>query len=218
MIRIIRSKHSPAQEPSESDPRFVDVSDEIDTLLAEARDQAQGVLAEAEREADEIRQQAHQQGLADARQQHREAVQAEVDQRLQALLPAIQAAVAAIDGERIRQLQCWEQNLIRLAVAIAERIVRCELQQQPRIQLEWIREALELAAGSPTIKLHLHPTDQKALEEPLRGVLASLGDPTGFEILADPEIGRGGCVVETEHGCIDQQLETQLSRIQDELV
>jgi flagellar assembly protein FliH len=84
--------------------------------------------------------------------------------------------------------------------------------------LEWIREALELAAGSPAIKLHLNPADHATLVEPLQCMLANRGESAEVEILADPDTEPGGCLVETAHGSIDQRLETQLSRIEDELV
>ena len=35
--------------------------------------------------------------------------------------------------------------------------------------------------------------------------------------MADPEIARGGCRVETRFGTIDQQFEAQLARIEEEL-
>jgi len=35
--------------------------------------------------------------------------------------------------------------------------------------------------------------------------------------VADPDITPGGCRVDTQFGSIDQQLETQLARIEEEL-
>jgi len=37
------------------------------------------------------------------------------------------------------------------------------------------------------------------------------------EVIADQSISRGGCRVETPKGAIDQQFETQLARIAEEL-
>jgi flagellar biosynthesis/type III secretory pathway protein FliH len=38
-----------------------------------------------------------------------------------------------------------------------------------------------------------------------------------LKFAGDPSITRGGCRLETRHGVIDQQLETQLARIEAEL-
>ncbi|MGC4003561.1 MAG: FliH/SctL family protein [Pirellulales bacterium] len=48
-------------------------------------------------------------------------------------------------------------------------------------------------------------------------LIAELGRVSSTEIVADTQIGPGGCRVLTAHGEIDQRLETQLSRIVDEL-
>jgi flagellar biosynthesis/type III secretory pathway protein FliH len=37
------------------------------------------------------------------------------------------------------------------------------------------------------------------------------------ELIADPQITAGGCRVETRFGVIDQQFESQLARIEEEL-
>ncbi len=229
MIRIIRGKSQPASSGSEQgsgsagvpparEQRFVDLRAEIDRQLQEAQQQADLLVAEAERQTRSIRQQACQQGLDDARQQTAQAVSAGVDQRLQTVLPAVRDSVSGIQQERVRLLQAWERQLIQLAVAIAERIVRRELTQQPEITIDLIRETLELAAGSTTLKLRLHPADQQALQEPLQALLARCGESTRLEAVADPAIEQGGCIVDTEYGTIDQQIGTQLERIENELV
>ena len=44
--------------------------------------------------------------------------------------------------------------------------------------------------------------------------MSGLGDA---EVVADATIERGGCRVETRFGTIDQQFESQLKRIEEEL-
>jgi flagellar assembly protein FliH len=39
----------------------------------------------------------------------------------------------------------------------------------------------------------------------------------GAELSGDPQISPGGCRVETQFGTIDQQFESQLKRIEEEL-
>ena len=45
--------------------------------------------------------------------------------------------------------------------------------------------------------------------------MSALGDA---EVIADAAIGQGGCRVETRFGTIDQQFESQLKRIAEELI
>ena len=107
---------------------------------------------------------------------------------------------------------------MRLAAAMAARIVRRELREQPEITLTLVREALELAAGSPDVRLHLNPQDCQTLGEEVRKLTKTMSALGQAEVTADESIGQGGCRVETRFGTIDQQIESQLNRIVEELL
>jgi flagellar assembly protein FliH len=76
---------------------------------------------------------------------------------------------------------------------------------------------LELAAGSPSVRLHLNPEDHKTLGTRVRSLIDAMSGLGDAEVMADAAIGRGGCRVETRFGTIDQQFESQLQRIEEEL-
>ena len=112
--------------------------------LAKMRAEGEAIVAQA-RQADAIRQQAEADGRASG------PAQAEAHGR-KAVGPG--AAGAAAGRRRIRDakqawLCAWEAGAVHLATAIAQRVIRRELERQPEITLTLVREALELAAGSP---------------------------------------------------------------------
>ena len=107
--------------------------------------------------------------------------------------------------------------MIELAAGIAGRILRRELDHDQEITPKLIRETLELAAGDPHVRLHLNPQDHETLRDRLPGIFRDVGTSTTPEIVADSSVGPGGCVVKTEFGEIDQTIEAQLDRIQQEL-
>jgi flagellar assembly protein FliH len=126
---------------------------------------------------------------------------------------------AAVDLRQAKQawLSHWEASAVHLAVAIASKIVRHEIAQQPEITMALVREALELAAGSPSVRLRLHPDDHKAIGDQVRTLIHAMSALGHAEVVADPEISSGGCRVETRFGAIDQRFESQLQRIEEEL-
>ena len=105
-----------------------------------------------------------------------------------------------------------------MAAEIAKRLVRRELAHDPKITLALVREALELAAGSPQLRILLNPKDH---EDPSRRRVErwsrSWPALAEAEVVADADITPGGCRVETAFGTIDQQFEAQLARIEEEL-
>jgi flagellar assembly protein FliH len=132
-------------------------------------------------------------------------------------LIAARAAVDAIHAARAQWLAHWQRAALGVATAIAERIIRREVERAPDITLALVKEALELAAGSAEVQLVMHPDDLAALGgqvERLTAELARLGEA---KIVADRSISRGGCRVDTRFGTIDQQFESQLARIALEL-
>ena len=68
-------------------------------------------------------------------------------------LPALGQIGAELQRERQAWLSHWEGAAVRLACAIAARVVRRELRQQPEITIALVREALELAGGSPGLRV-----------------------------------------------------------------
>jgi flagellar assembly protein FliH len=196
---------------------FEDMASSADVYLGKIRDQARQILAQAVEEAKGIRQRAEAEGRQAGQQAIETMVSEKVARQLDTVVPALQQAIGQIESSRPGWLAHWEQRAVHLAAAIAGRIVRRQLAADPRITVEWVREALELARGSSEMRILLHPDDHAALGgqiERLAGEFSRLGTTT---ISPDEQIARGGCRIETRHGAVDQQLEAQLARIEAEL-
>jgi flagellar assembly protein FliH len=209
---------------------FDDLRRQCDEHIENARRQGQELLARAAAAADEVRRQAHAEGVAAGQRDGFAAAQHLIDskaaeiatrqtqEQLRTVLPAFQSAVEGLAIERDRWLAAWEAAAVKLSAAIAERIVRHELARRPELTRTVVREALELAAGQPHLKLHLHPHDLEQLQQAgdeAVGFFAAVGEAT---LVPDASLSRGGCLIETRHGVIDARLETQLARITEELL
>ena len=185
--------------------------------LEKVRAEANAIIAKARQEAANLQAQAAEQGRKAAMQAAEQALKSKVDQQLQSVVPAMQQAVTAILDARQAWQHHWEQQGLHLATAIAERIIRREVSQRPEITLDLIREALELAAGSPRLTLRMNPADHAALGDRVTALTQQLARVGETRVVADPAISVGGCRVESEFGSVDQQLESQLARINEEL-
>lgn len=196
----------------------------LDDMAAAGRAQ----IAQAEAEAALIVSAAHQQAEAIHRQAEVDALaaaDAEIDRRaallaerqLTSLLPAIEQAASSLEAARQDWLRHWQSRSLDVAAALARRIIRRELAAEPRIALDLVREALELAAGIPQLRLLMHPDDLRTLGPAVTALCGELSRLAEVEIVADTSIGRGGSRLETRFGVIDQQIESQLDRLLEEL-
>lgn len=216
MSTIIKAPRGPATAAGVAF-NFDDLTRQAEGYLERVRGQAAEIIKQAQQQATEIRNGAVKLGRDDA---HRAAVaelEMELERQLVTLLPAIRQAAERIEQSRQECLAQWERGMVRLAAAIAARVIRRELVQQPDIPLALIREALELAAGGTKLRLCLNPADHAALAGQAQRIVAEMSQLGGVEIVADAAISPAGCRVETRHGSIDQQIESQLARIEEEL-
>lgn len=196
---------------------FDDVADRADTYLDGIRRQAAEILAEAQAEAQRIRQKARVEGIAAGRGEVEALVDKKLAEQLGTLLPALGAAVQQIQQAKQAWLAEWEKNAVHLAAAIAAKVIRRELAHAPEIPLQLVREALELAAGGGQVRVRLNPGDYQTLAPQAKTLVRELTPLGSTEVIADEAITPGGCRVETEFGAVDQQIESQLKRIEEEL-
>jgi len=192
---------------------FDDLSVEAHKYLEKVRAEAAKILVQAQQEAAAIRKQAER----DGQQAALRSVEAIIQRQLATVLPALRQVIEEIRHAKQAWLSRWEAGAVHVAAAIARRVTRRELSRQPEITLDLVREALELAAGSTQLRIHLNPGDHQAMGTQVQMLTKELCHLAEVELVADPEITPGGCRVETRFGAIDQQFEAQLARIEEEL-
>jgi type III secretion system HrpE/YscL family protein len=117
--------------------------------------------------------------------------------------------------ERARQIvRDARGELTTLAVRIAEKILGEQLRVHPDSVASIVRQCLRAFPGTGRVRLRAHPEDLPVLE----AARPQLGGPAvAVELQADPQIARGGCVLESELGELDGRLESQLARLADAL-
>ena len=196
---------------------FDDMTAQANRYLERVRAEAAQIVRRAQEQAAAMRGQIRREAEAEGRQAALQAVGQMVGQQMATALPALNKAVEGIRHAKQTWLKHWEQSAVHVAAAIAQRVLRRELTRQPEVALTLVREALELAAGSTQLRIHLHPDDHRTLAGQVETLAKEMSSVANAELVADPEITRGGCRVETRFGVIDQQFEAQLARIEEEL-
>ena len=185
--------------------------------LQKVRAEAASIVKQARDEAAKVKAQAAEDGKKAAVAAAEATLKTRIDQQLQTLTPTLQNAVQQIQQSRQTWQRHWEQHALRLALGIAEKVIRRQIAQQPEITLELIREGLELAIGQERITVRLNPADHAALGDRVLKISQHLARLGQVQVISDPQITSGGCRIDTEFGNIDQRVETQLSRIAQEL-
>ncbi|MDR1480475.1 MAG: hypothetical protein LBJ00_16200 [Planctomycetaceae bacterium] len=157
------------------------------------------------------------QATVDYAERVRNEASVQLGNQLETLLPAVKKMVERLDTARQSFLQLWEQSAIRFSVLIAERTIARELPNMVDVPLYLIRESLELGTGSTSMKVRLNPDDYDSLKPQIDLLVDELSVAARTQVVADEKITRGGCVLETALGIIDNQIGSRLKRIEQEL-
>ena len=221
MATIIR-KDSPYEASSGNATQaisfsFADMRGQANDYLGTVRGEAAKIVQQAHQQAEQIRRQAEAAGRKAAEAAVERILDEKVAKRMQTLLPTLEQLVRELNDMKGELLAEWERSAVKVSSAIAERIIRRELAREPQIALDTIAESLRLATGSAEITLHVSPSDYENMGTQIQCVAATLSQLAPSAIVADATISPGGCRVKTKYGEIDQQIESQLRRIEAEL-
>jgi flagellar assembly protein FliH len=196
---------------------FADMRGQADDYLETVRQEAAKIVQQAHRDAERIRRQAEVAGRKAAEAAAERVLEERVAKRMESIVPALEQIVRQIDDAKGEILSRWERSALSVITAIAERVVRRELAHQPEIALDLIAEALRLATGADEVTLHINPTDYENMRAQIERLCETLSRMAPSQIIADAAVSLGGCRVETKFGSIDEQVESQLRRIEEEL-
>jgi flagellar assembly protein FliH len=174
-------------------------------ILQAAAKAAQAVPQPTVRELEALERQAREEGYAAGRAEGLMTAQQQVREqmaRLDALFNAAAFPLQALD-------QQTEQELARLAMLVARRVIVRELQLSPGLILQAVRQAAAaLPAATRELRVRLHPDDLALLRE--AGAAES-----HWQLLADPALARGDCQLESERSRLDARVDTRLAAVID---
>lgn len=182
--------------------------------LDKAREILRGAIAEREKIRERARQEGFERGFAEGREAASVDAREKLSREAAPLADVLRAAAAAVGEKRAELAVAAERELVRLAVRIAEKVVKAEVESGSRVAIENLRRAVALAARRREVRVRLNPADLEAVEKflpELRRELVDLGD---VKLEADPAVERGGAVVVTPEGTVDADLRTQLLEIE----
>jgi flagellar assembly protein FliH len=119
----------------------------------------------------------------------------------------------SISAARLRVLQEDREQLQRAALSIAGKLAQRELAADPALLAELIEPLVTRVRRAAHIGLRVHPDDALALGIRLAD-LAQRAELEGvLELIADPALERGDCVVESSIGELDARLATRLHEL-----
>jgi flagellar assembly protein FliH len=134
-------------------------------------------------------------------------------QQVLPVLDAIAAMTKIIPEIRQEIIQKTEEQAVKLALAIAEKILNQEVTTRKEVILGVLKGALKHIAETEGMKIRLNPQDFRYMMEVKKDFLQSFDGVRNVIFEEDNTIKRGGTIVETMFGEVDARLENQFKEI-----
>jgi flagellar assembly protein FliH len=176
---------------------------------AEHRGDGQSRLAEAQSQWEERAREQYQAGYREGMAAGKQAAAAAV----QPVLENLAKSLSDLIGLRARLRQAAEADLVRLALAIARRILRREIGVDSEALTALVRHAIERVNGRDVARIRTHPEHVPAIRQYL-----AARQQTVAAVEADASLAPGSVVFDTAMGTLDASVDTQLAEIENGLV
>ncbi len=126
-------------------------------------------------------------------------------------LDLLKNTLAELENLKTKTVQNYEKQIVRLSIAIAEKLIEKEVSIDKTIIHKLLGNILNKMEDKENIKVRINPADFEILNE----INDDLKDLKGIKFIIDTSITEGGCLVESESGLIDARIENRLKMIED---
>lgn len=130
---------------------------------------------------------------------------------LQRIEGALQASLGGFQASRDAYLEQVEQEVVRLALSIATRVLHREAQMDPLLLSGAVRVALGQLSDTTEVRLRVPAAEHEMWGEMIR-LMPNL--PLRPQIVANESLGVGECTLETDLGSVDLGVKAQLYEIE----
>lgn len=167
------------------------------------RRETEDMLLRAQTEKKRIEEEAYRKGYARGEEEGLKTAKKAFDDKVRETA----GLIASLEKERELVYRRYEKELLVLVKTMVERLVGHEVSVNPLVIAGCLYRAMQYVVEDSRVKVRLHGDDLQHIKE------MSLEDPSllqgarRIELIEDPAVAQGGCLLQTDFGEIDASLE-----------
>jgi flagellar assembly protein FliH len=135
-------------------------------------------------------------------------------ERLDGLLKSLAQQLSDLAHLQRRACRDLENEMVRLALDVARKVVGREVQIDVETVAGIVREAVNRVEHAENITIRMNPADLQRLAEQRPRLAGELAEAGRVRFEADASISCGGCRVESDSGDIDARLEQRFKIVE----
>ncbi len=137
------------------------------------------------------------------------------NEKIESLVNSIKQTLAELKKIRQNIYIETEQEIVKLAMAIARKIVCNEISLNKDTVVNVVKGAVEKVEGNEKVKVKLSCKDFEFLKNEKPGIIDKITNIENAGFIMDESVCDGGCIIETESGDIDSRIEKQFQAIEE---
>lgn len=129
------------------------------------------------------------------------------------IIDQIKPILADIVSQKNEILLSAENDLLNLAISLAEKIVGCLAASHQDMVLETIKKSLPILLEKSRLTIKVSAEQEEFVRQNFEKILSFDTELKEIKIESDRRISAGGCILETSSGRIDARIEKQLETL-----
>ncbi len=185
-----------------------------------AGETADEIIRQAQHDSEQIKKQAYREGFQQGSREgydkgYREGTakaekeKAALQSQARDALDRARDTLARAEEHRRSAIESLEQEIIALALEIAEKLLSAQLTLDRETVFSVVEESIRLVADRLNVILYVNPEELGLVENRMDELKKLLPAGGLLHVLADSAIGPGGCKIETGEGRVDATMETR---------
>jgi flagellar assembly protein FliH len=196
---------------------------QADTIQAQSQEQGQQIIAQASADGEAAKKEAYAAGFSGGEETgfkkgyedgYFKGKAAALDEASRSLA-MINKATQELENYRAQVLHEAQQDIVKMALAVAEKVLHKEIMTDPRTVVNVVKNAVSKVGFKRRFTISVNPLDIEVIESAGPEVSAMIDNLESIKFRPDPKIEPGGCIVQTESGTIDAQVDRQYAEIRD---
>jgi len=176
-------------------------------MVEASRQDAQKIIDDAVAEAERIKEDAKSAGLEEAKREAEEGASDKVREAIETLNDAIK--------QRRMIIKDAESEVLRLALKVAEQIIRSEVSLHRDVCLNIVSEAISKVGDRDQVIIKVNRDDLDHIKKFKDKISGLVDGVKSLSIVEESGVEPGGCIIETNLGYVDARISTKIKAIEE---
>lgn len=181
--------------------------------IKDAEEEARTLIVLAERKVEDFRKEGLRQGYEEGLKKAEEEMEDKYSRAFEDEAGKLRDFMQGLKDAYADAIKTAEAPLVKLALDIAEKVIKEEAAKSGEVVLANIRDSLQRLTSKVHIVVRVNPDQFDLVDEHKQVLIRAIEGINDFELVADHKVDKGGCIIETPSGNVEARIAKQIKEL-----